>query len=205
MNVSRTRLIEKDYIEYTIQYDAAESLTLPERYELLSLLNTSYPDWGIDEIFENYPCYQQLYILRLYARDILVASRQVLIVESLSQAPNWAQEIAGAMKIQRFAIGSRAIVHPDFRGQGLGTRLVQQLNKEVYLNNSIETVFGSSTSPRAIELYLRLGAKLWNKDLSKPDSEKTTAFESITLSKQFAQNKTSTVRMQKPLRYVYQY
>jgi GNAT superfamily N-acetyltransferase len=205
MNSPKTRFNEKEYVEYSTRFHAAESLTLPERYELLSLLNTSYPDMVINNIFEEYISYQQLYILRFYNKHKLVASRQVLIVDDISRAPHWAQEMAEVMKIKRFAIGSRAIVHPGYRGRGVGTELVRQLNHEVYSNNNIQTVFGSSTSPSAIRLYIRLGAKLWNKEHRRLNSEETAHAELATINRLSLESNTANFRMELPLYYVYQY
>ena len=184
-------------------FDLTGTLSLSERQELLSLLNTSYPDWGVDKVFEDYPCHKDLRVFRLRVNDMLIASRQVLIVENPANAPLWALEIADALSTDHFAIGSRAIVHPAFRGQGLGTKLVHQVNHEAYTRHGVEMIFGSSTSIAAIKLYLRLGAKLWKNDTYKLYTDNSAA--NITALKNlFTQNNKSLARMQTPVRYVYQ-
>lgn len=173
-------------------FDLVESLSLDERKELLSLLNTSYPFWGLDKIFQNYPSYESLYILRLRDnKGILIGSRQILIVKNYKLAPSWAKEIAKTLSVQYFAVSSRAIVHPNFRGQGIGTKLIQKLNQKIFSEHNIEVIFGSSTSLSAIALYQRLGAKIWKGDINKINGSTT------------AKNNPSHIRMLTPIRYLY--
>lgn len=52
MNKSIPLLIEQDNIKWSTRFDQTDTLSLPERHALHALLNTSYPDWGFDKIFE---------------------------------------------------------------------------------------------------------------------------------------------------------
>ena len=158
----------------------------------------------MNRVFEDYPYYKNLYIFRLWIDTVLVASRQILIVDSVDRAPIWSKEMVCALSIKRFAIGSRAIVHPDFRNQGLGSYLVRQVNYDTYTKHDLETVFGSSTSIAAIFLYLRLGARLWEGDINSQCLHDTDTQDAETRSRSFFNNRERYSRMGHPMRYVYQ-
>jgi len=184
-------------------FKLAESLSAGEKSELLTLLNTSYPHFGYNHIFDNYPCYKHLYVFRLRLNNTLVASRQLLIVDELYKSPAWAIEMNDVLQTQRFAIGSRAIVHPFLRGQGLGSKLVQMVNQEAYSNHGVEAIFGSSTNMGAISLYLQRGAKLWKDDIQKLNPDQTSLANNIHLEILFKKINNPQARMSSPLRYVY--
>ena len=191
MNTTNIILNNDNNYQLKINFDLVKSLSFDEKKELMSLLNTSYPFWGLDKIFENYPSYESLYIFRLRnSKGMLIGSRQILIVENIKHAPLWAQEIAKTLSIQYFAVSSRAIVHPDFRGQGIGTKLVQKLNQKTYSEHNVEVILGSSTSLSAIALYQHLGAKLWEGDINKINSIAS-------------KNNQPRTRMLTPVRYLY--
>gem|GEM_PF-5738020 len=182
----------------------ADSLTLHEKRELLSLLNSSYPDLRMNRIFEAYPCTKQLYVFRLWIDDVLIASRQMLVTNSFGNAPMWAEEMAYALSIKRFAIGSRAIVHADFRNRGLGRELVRWVNHQTYTRHGLDTIFGSSTSIAAIALYLRLGARLWNHDINKLHlRDAITLHEAVRGKLPSNNHRERHLRMRYPLHYVY--
>lgn len=184
-------------------FKRAEYLSAVEKAELLTLLNTSYPHFGYNHIFDNYPCYKQLYVFRLRLNNTLVASRQLLIVDELYKSPAWAIEMNDLLQAQRFAIGSRAIVHPFLRRQGLGAKLVQTVNQEAYSNHGVEAIFGSSTNMGAIALYLQRGAKLWKDDINKLRADDITLVNNGNLEILFNKRKKSQEKMSSPLRYVY--
>ena len=138
--------------KYTSSFKQADTLSLPERRDLINLLNTSYSHWGIDQVFEHYPCTKQLYVFRLWTDNQLIASRQILLVDSYEAAPEWSVEMAHALSIHHFAIGSRAIVHPNYRNQGLGHMLVRKINQTVFSTQNISAILGSSTSIGALSL-----------------------------------------------------
>lgn len=180
----------------------AESLTLPERRELINLLNTSYGNWGINKVFEQYPCTQQLYVFRLWTNNTLIASRQIMIVDYHESAPEWSLEMARALAIQRFAIGSRAIVHPNFRNQGLGRTLVHKVNQEAFSTHKVDTILGSSTSIGALSLYLRQGIRLWNDDVDDSLLYNLYTYSGTNTSDTNKKNR-DTKRLSQPVRYVY--
>lgn len=203
MNTSSALSIDSISDQRKASFVLAGSLTLSERRELHALLTSSYPDMRIDEIFEDYPCTKQLYVFRLWIDDVLVASRQILIVDSIDNAPAWSVKMADILSIKRFAIGSRAIVHADFRNQGLGSELIQRVNNETYKRHKLDTILGSSTSLTAISLYLRLGARLWRHANNRPHLHDTVMHYEMTYGKNFNHRSKHYARMQYPLHYLY--
>ncbi|MCW9032471.1 MAG: GNAT family N-acetyltransferase [Gammaproteobacteria bacterium] len=202
-----SNLIKLNFENYshkiTREFVKAQSLSIVEKEELLSLLNTSYPHWNIENIFDRYPDYEQLYIYRMRFNETLIASRQLLLVNNLITSPIWAKEMAHSLSINNFAIGSRVIVHPDFRKNGLGTHLVEHVNHEAYSRFEVEGILGSSTSLAAISLYLRLGAKLWKDDIQNISSDHTMNINNASLYNILNKNNLSRTRMSFPLRYIY--
>ena len=203
MSTAKDVFVDIANTHLTTEFNLASSLCLGEKQELLSLLNTSYPHWEIDNVFEDYPSYKQLYVFSIRCNDKLIASRQFLILDTNTGMPSWVMEMRNILSIRNIAIGSRAIVHPDFRKQGLGSKMVQLVNNEIFSKHSVDTIFGSSTSIAAIALYLRLGAKLFKHDANKLNIDKVPEMNHITYDKMFTQNKLPRLRLQKPIRYVY--
>lgn len=142
----------------------ASALTQDEYKDLLSLYNTSYPNWTLDDVFESDTSLYKRYIFRIFIDNFLVASRQVIVTSMSEKVPGWVRNIGIEQSVNSLAIGSRAIVHPLFRGNKLGTRLVRKLNQEVFSHFKVEMILGSSTSLAAIKLYQRLGAEIWSKN-----------------------------------------
>jgi len=179
--------------DYQFYFNQFKELTLPERIELLTLLQTSYPHYSIDTIVESSSDLDNLTILRVFDQGKLIASRQAKRFETIKcYYPTWAFEMIDDMNVEHFAIGTRAIVHPSYRGYGLGTLLVEKLNSYLF-NQSVQIILGSSTSPFAIRLYNRLGAKLYR-------NHKALKLEYFKILRN---NYSKNVRLPKPMTYYY--
>jgi hypothetical protein len=194
-----------DFSQLTIpDIKCAVSLSDEEKMELLALLKTSYPHFSLDQVFNHYPCKENLYVYRMRLNNTLVASRQFLIIDESSESPSWVRNMNEVFQYQRFAIGSRAIVHPILRGFGLGSKLVKNVNKEIFDNHNIEIIYGSSTNLSAITLYLRLGAKLWKGDTISLFPETVSPASRTALYNQQTRKTITHKRLASPVRYYYQ-
>ncbi len=183
---------------------AAALFTDNEKTELLALLNKSYPHFTIENIFNNYSCFDQLYVYRMYLNKTLVASRQFLLLDEFSDAPAWALEMNNLLQAKNYAIGSRAIVHPSLRGQGLGKFLVKKINKELFSSYKANIILGQSTNLTAISLYLQHGANLWKGDISDLSTYQKSIINNKMLSLFHKQSNLSQTRLKNPIRYYYQ-
>lgn len=141
------------------------SLTKSEKQELLNLQKMSYPCFTKGHIFSHASHIDNLYIYRMMINETLVASRQFLVMSDADSSPAWAKELNSSLNHQRFAVGSRAIVHPSLQGYGFGSALVKNVNELIFKNFNTDAIFGSSTNLRAIALYLKHNAQIWLPDL----------------------------------------
>jgi GNAT superfamily N-acetyltransferase len=180
-----------------------DELSLKERREIAVLLNSSYNEWGIEDVFEKYPTPHQLYVYRLFSDNTLVASRQILLVAQPNMAPFWAQELAASLNLHKFAISSRAIVHPDFQNKGLGTALIKHINRDIYQSHNITTILGSSTRLGAIALYQRLGVKIWREDIEALPFKNPTPEKYPLFCQMLSNHSLRRIRFHNPIRYVY--
>jgi len=203
MKLKTMPLTSSDYVGLRMECTAADKLSDRAKRELMALLNTSYADWSMEELFDSYPSQRHLYVYRLYSRARVVASRQVLVVKQNHLAPAWAKQLSHTLNIETYAIGSRAIVHPDYRNQGIGSRMVSSINERVFVDHDLDVMLGSSTSLGAIALYLRMGANLWREDIdSLPFKNEVEQKEAIFV--QLLKNpELRLVRFNQPLRYLY--
>jgi len=193
-----------DFSQLTVaEIKSAALFSHAEKLELFCLLKKSYPRITFNQLFSSYPCIKNLYVYRLRLNQTLVASRQFLIINDLSKSPSWTSEMNAVLQYQRFAIGSRAIVHPTLQGYGLGTSLVKNINKELYDNYGIEVIYGSSTNINAISLYLRHGATLWSDDVTGLPAETFYRPGRDSFDATNTMNHTSQNRLSSPIRYYY--
>lgn len=203
MKLKDMLLTSNDYVGLKLGCVSAEKLPYKDRRELVALLKTSYADWGMEELFAACPSRRNLYVFRLFSGKRVVASRQVLLVRQNRLAPLWAQEIAHTLGINNYAVGSRAIVHPDYRDQGIGSRMVSSINERIFMDNQLDVMLGSSTSLGAIALYLRMGANIWRGDIDNLPfnngvEQKHTIFAELLNHKEFR-----LTRFNQPIRYLY--
>jgi len=181
-----------------------QRLSSTEKHDIFSLFKTTYPDWTHEHIFKQFISATNHYTYSLSINNKLIASRQIHIIENSQLSPSWPQELISSLLINQFAIGSRAIVHPDYRNSGIGTLLVKHINGDVFNNHNVDTILGSSTKLGAISLYMRLGAKIWLNDIYKLPymnnaQEKIKIFEHLLRT-----NELKTIRLDRPIRYLYQ-
>lgn len=187
----------------TCDVKRSEQFNIDERTELLSLLKSSYNNYALADIFDIYPSYQHHYVLRMRINNTLIASRQFVIVNDPDNAPGWTWDICHALKINHFAIGSRAIVHPYLRSKGLGTNLVKKGNHEIFSQHGVSTILGSSTNFSAVALYIQQGAELWADDINKLYQELPPSWQHQPVESMLANRHIFTNRLTKPVRYFY--
>lgn len=163
MTISESRIAVPQLA--TTDISKVGSLTKSEKQELLNLQKMSHPYFTKEHIFKHTPYIENLYIYRMKVNETLVASRQFLVVNDTNSSPSWAKELNSSLNHQRFAVGSRAIVHPSLQGYGFGSALVKNVNESIFKNFNVDAIFGSSTNLRAIALYLKHNAEIWLPDL----------------------------------------
>lgn len=181
----------------------ARQLFLQDFLAIHSLFRTTYPDWQPEDIFEKYTVPRNQYVYRLFSDKKLIATRQIFIVDNKNSGPAWASDIAGAMTTGRFAIGSRALVHPDFRSSGIGTLLFNMSNHDIFSNRKLTMILGSSTSIGAISLHLRLGAKIWANDIDNLPCRNNSRQKAEILDQLLKSHGLRKMCLQHPLRYIY--
>lgn len=149
-----------------IRVKQASKLHYIDKTKLYSLLKSHYPLMSKTEIFESYDYLENLYIYLIELDNKLIASRQIYYCPFTKMAPLWAQDIAIKLNVRQFAIGSRAVVSSRFQNLGLGKQLMMLSNQETYNQFNVATIFGSSTAPAAMKLYLNLGVNIWRPSLA---------------------------------------
>ena len=154
-----------------------------------------------EEIFESYDYLDNLHIYFIEMDNRLIASRQIYYCPFAKMAPRWAQEIALKLNIRQFAIVSRAVVSSRFQNLGLGKMLLTISNSETYKKFNVSTIFGSSTAPAAMKLYLNLGVNIWCPSLSSLSCRPIQALNSF-IEHLYASSHDKT-RLKVPVRYFY--
>ena len=184
-----------------IRVKQASKLHHIDKTKLYSLLKSHYPLMSKTEIFESYDYLENLYIYLIELDNKLIASRQIYYCPFTKMAPLWAQDIAIKLNVRQFAIGSRAVVSSQFQNLGLGKQLMMLSNQETYNQFNVATIFGSSTAPAAMKLYLNLGVNIWRPSLASLASSPTQALNSfIDHLNASSYDKT---RLVTPVRYFY--
>lgn len=187
-------------IDFTIT--RAKEITIKQKQDLLTLLNSHYKTMTLNDVFGDQEYLENLFVLQFTHNNKVIASRQIYFVPFIKMAPLWAQNIARQANIKHFAIGSRAIVDPNYQNLQLGRRLIEKGNQYAFDTLKVEHVFGSSTSIGAMSLYLRLGAYMWkpslSASLSKSKNQAVSFFKYLTTTKEYR-----LLRLDKPISYIY--
>lgn len=197
-------IIQIDAHSNALSFDIinAKAISLKHKSSLLNLLNRHYKTLTLNDLFEHNEHLENLYILEFKYNNQIIAARQIYFVPFIKMAPQWAQDIAKHFNIKRFAIGSRAIVHPDFQNLQLGRRLIRKGNQYAFNHFKVNCILGSSTSIGAMALYMKLGAYMYKPSLSslplKPKKRVLPLFKRLTSSREF-----KLLRLDVPLKYIY--
>lgn len=196
------RINTTDFNMFRTVCDRADQLSSCDIAQLTHLLSYHFKDnipFKINAILD------RLYIYRVFYGECLIASRQIQIINNrdLVTVPNWVRRMAFALSVDAFAIGSRAIVHPDYRKLGIGASLINVANQDIFTNHNVPTIFGYTTSLGALSLHLQLGAGVWRKNIenlpvtASPD-RKYGILQQLLSVKQFRQ-----LPFKYEIRYVY--
>ena len=179
------------------------SLSKNEKNDLFKLLTSHYKKMQFDEIFERYEQQDYLYVIQVRQQNKLVASRQLYYVPFVKLAPKWAQKINQKLPYSQFVIGSRAIVAKKYQGCGLGQKLIKQGNNFAFNQLKVPAVLGSSTSLKAIKLYLKLGVNIWQPSFESLPSSITSECQSTVFENLISASSFINARLAKPIRYIY--
>ena len=150
------------------------------------------------------------YVYRIHLSTACITTtdlsvRDRYIIEDISTAPSWITEIMDADFRGYIAVGSRAMVHPDYRNAGIGTFLINKINHDVFTQQKSDIILGSSTSIGAISLYLRLGAEIWTQDVNRLPFRNNAQQKTQILEHLLSNKLLRDLRLQQPIRYIYQH
>lgn len=134
-----------------------------EFYELQNILDLQYLAYQSEAKLLNNP---NIPPLQQSLADIEKEYENGFVLKAVAEDGNIIGSVRAYSKNGSLYIG-KLIVHPDFQGQGIGTRLLCEIEK-IYPHKRYE-LFTSSKSVRNIRLYERLGYRIFSERMVSDD------------------------------------